>query len=212
MENRTTITEEINATFPTNNQKFITAEKVRAFMDIINDSKFNLAEDTLKDIVYDPSNTNITLDNIISELEDNIQDNKDQIQLTKTLALRFEYYSSTSPRTYDIDFPNIKAYTGDIDLISSELLDEGKVNQRVRRRYRLNRNSSRVDILPINIDVARNINENTYSSGSYDVSVEYTYDVNDDIFEIIFNIPAAGSGTYRETVIWEFKAYDAWDS
>lgn len=46
-ETRARITTEINTTFPNNTQKLITAEDVRKFMEVINCSKFNLADDNL---------------------------------------------------------------------------------------------------------------------------------------------------------------------
>lgn len=68
MENRATITEAINRTFIDNNQKFITAEKVRAFMDIINDSKFNLVDDDISKILVN-SNNSTTLNQEINEIK-----------------------------------------------------------------------------------------------------------------------------------------------
>lgn len=71
MEGRETITVEINATYPTNNQKLIKAEDVRAFMDIINESKFNLVDDDISSIKVN-ANSNTTLDQEINSINSNI--------------------------------------------------------------------------------------------------------------------------------------------
>lgn len=52
MQNRATISSEIASSFPTNNAKFITAEFLRSFQEIINQSKFNLVDDTLSNINF----------------------------------------------------------------------------------------------------------------------------------------------------------------
>lgn len=68
MESRSTITTEINATYPDNNEKFITAEKVRVFMDIINASKFNLVDDDLLGIAVTIGGNTTTLADYINEI------------------------------------------------------------------------------------------------------------------------------------------------
>ena len=50
MEGRQTIAELINSSFPDNNQKLITASGLRTFLEILCDSKFNLADDDIGEL------------------------------------------------------------------------------------------------------------------------------------------------------------------
>lgn len=52
MQSRATITSEIASSFPTNNTKYITAQFLRTFQEIVNSSKFNLVDDNLSDIQF----------------------------------------------------------------------------------------------------------------------------------------------------------------
>ena len=91
MEGRATITVEINATYPTNNQKLIKAEDVRAFMDIINESKFNLVDDDISSIKVN-ANSNTTLDQEINGIVNNFNSQISSINTSKLeVALDWEY-------------------------------------------------------------------------------------------------------------------------
>jgi hypothetical protein len=52
MQSRATITSEIVSSFPTNNIKYITAQFLRTFQEIMSSSKFNLVDDDLSDIQF----------------------------------------------------------------------------------------------------------------------------------------------------------------
>lgn len=52
MQSRATITSEIASSFPTNNVKYITAQFLRTFQEIMSSSKFNLIDDDLGDIQF----------------------------------------------------------------------------------------------------------------------------------------------------------------
>lgn len=60
MQGRATISNENQSSFPTNNTKFITAEFLRTFQELINSSKFNLVDDNLSNIQFSETNFSAT--------------------------------------------------------------------------------------------------------------------------------------------------------
>lgn len=107
MESRATITTEINATFPDNNSKFITAEKVRAFMDIINASKFNLVDDELGNLIVDTVN-NLTLNQVLNQIYTEVNNNTDLINDSSVPLFYIEF------RVYDSNGGNPISYVADL--------------------------------------------------------------------------------------------------
>lgn len=191
MESRATITQGINATFPDNNQKFITAEKVRAFMDIMNDSKFNLIDDSLGDIAIDPSNPNLSLNEQITIIENNIQGVTEHLALESLIYGRMEFDAGNNTHDHD---SFIKS-----DLYGDFTFDGETVSNIVSNTYTVTRfyTHNRVnDVFLGDISIYIEEDTTTYSFNEYQPSLTANFEPDGRLRLVLF-ATTAGTGKFR---------------
>lgn len=200
MESRATITQEINATFPDNNQKFITAEKVRAFMDIMNDSKFNLIDDSLGDIAIDPSNPNLSLNDQITIIENNIQGVNEHLALESLIYGRMEFDADNDTHDHDAFLKS--------DLYGDFTFDGETVSNVVANTYTVTRfyTHNRVnDVFLGDISVYIEEDTTTYSLNGYQPSLTANFEP-DGRLKLVLFATTEGTGRFRAKYMASVKS------